>query len=166
MLLIANAFHSVAQVQKRPMTHDDYALWNAITAQKITNDASFVMYELTPQRGDSRVIIATADALGSDTIYCASQSAFTYDGAYAIARVKAPFASTRQMKIDKKKDDDMPKDTLVVKKLGSKDVKKYAPLSSVEKGKKASWFAFLLDKEKFKVRFNYNLYQNMITDFK
>ncbi|MDD4820457.1 MAG: hypothetical protein PHD21_06455, partial [Flavobacteriales bacterium] len=140
----------VAQTQKRAMTHDDYALWNAISGQKITKNGSHAVYELIPQRGDSRVIIVSADGKDADTIYCASESFLSADDAYVAVRVKAPFAVTRKMKLDKKKPDDMPKDTLVIKKIGQKETKKYASLSAWKKGKDASWIAFTVEKEKVK----------------
>ncbi|MBQ1275866.1 MAG: hypothetical protein IIY15_01500, partial [Flavobacteriales bacterium] len=134
--------------EKRPMSHDDYASWNSITGLKLSPDGSKIIYSLTPQRGDARMIIGTTDGAAQDTIYRATRGDMAYDGSYAVALVKAPFAVTREMKIAKKKADDMPKDTLVIKMWGEKDVKTYAPVTGYKKGSKAQWLAWQWDKEK------------------
>ena len=147
VLLCVVSITAYAQ-EKRPMSHDDYAAWNAISGVKLSPDGNKIIYSLTPQRGDARMIIGTTDGAAQDTIYRATRGDMAYDGSYTVAVVKAPFAVTREMKIAKKKADDMPKDTLYIKKWGEKDATKYAPVTGYKKGSKAVWLAWQWDKEK------------------
>ncbi|MBQ8650154.1 MAG: hypothetical protein IJ483_02820, partial [Flavobacteriales bacterium] len=105
VLLCVVSITAYAQ-EKRPMSHDDYAAWNAISGVKLTPDGNKMIYSLTPQRGDARMIIGTTDGAAQDTIYRATRGDMAYDGSYTVAVVKAPFAVTREMKIAKKKADD------------------------------------------------------------
>ena len=57
-LLAAAALLSVSFAQsKRPLNHNDYDGWRAITGERLSNDGKFLVYGLFPQEGDGEVVI-------------------------------------------------------------------------------------------------------------
>ena len=147
VLLLALCHTAFAQ-QKRPMEHTDYAGWKSVTSYGLSRDGSRVGYGLTPQRGDGVFYFSRTDGTEKDSLPRATMAQFGASGSYLAAMVKAPFEVTRKMKIDKKKADDMPKDTLVIKVFGQDSVRRYAPVVSYKKGRESDWLAFTWDKVK------------------
>lgn len=147
VLFLAMCQTAFAQ-QKRPMEHTDYAGWKNITPYGLTRDGSRVGYGITPQRGDGVFYFSRTDGTEKDSLQRATMAQFGASGGYIAAMVKAPFEVTRKMKIDKKKPDDMPKDTLVIKVFGQDSLRRYAPVVSYKKGRESDWLAFTWDKVK------------------
>ena len=136
VLFLAMCQAAFAQ-QKRPMEHTDYAGWKNITPYGLTRDGSRVGYGITPQRGDGVFYFSRTDGTEKDSLQRATMAQFGASGGYIAAMVKAPFEVTRKMKIDKKKPDDMPKDTLVIKVFGQDSLRRYAPVVSYKKGRES-----------------------------
>ena len=45
------------QPEKRPLVHEDYAVWTTIGNQRLSGDGQWIIYEVNPQQGDGVLII-------------------------------------------------------------------------------------------------------------
>ncbi|QNL49082.1 S9 family peptidase [Olivibacter sp. SDN3] len=115
--------------QKKPLDHSVYDSWQGISSAKVSNNAQFVLYSVTPQEGDAMLSINSTDGEILWNIPRGENGTFTDDSKYAIASITPPFALVRQAKIKKKKAEEMPKDSLAIISLTSNEVFKVANVS-------------------------------------
>lgn len=107
----------VCHAQKKPLDHDVYNDWKHVAASKVSSHGAYIAYQILPQEGDGVLTLRRSrngEELHVDRGY---NLTMTPDEQYAVCLVKPHFADTRQAKIKKKKDDDMPKDTLAIIRL-------------------------------------------------
>lgn len=126
--------------QKRPLDHDAYDGWESASVAGISDDGSIVAYVISPQEGDGRLVIRrliTGDELVIDR---ASGFRMLRDGSVGVCTIAPPYAVTRQAKIDKKKKEDMPKDTLALIDLRTFGIRKFAGASSPKMGYESTEF--------------------------
>lgn len=109
---------------KKQLGHDDFDAWKSVTNYSLTRDGNWAAYAVNPQEGD-----------GVLTFYCVKNGrkveiprgyrpAFTANGKWGVALIRPLFADTRKAKIDKKKDHEMPQDSLAIVNLTTLAVKK------------------------------------------
>lgn len=103
-----------AFAQKQPLSHEVYDSWQSVKSSMISRDGQVLVYAVGPQQGDGRIFINNLETSGSLEIERALRYSLPQDGEMVFCTVTPPYAVTRQAKIDKKKADDMPADTLVV----------------------------------------------------
>lgn len=101
-----------AQVEKRPLNHDDILKWNRITETNISRNGEFVVYQLEPWKGDATIKITTPKANELASFPSTSNALITYDSKFAVYTIKTPEDSLRQLKLKKTKKEDLPKDKL------------------------------------------------------
>ncbi|RIW12418.1 S9 family peptidase [Algoriphagus lacus] len=135
--------------QKRSLTHADYDGWESLSSEKITKNGQFVGYQISTQDGDGRLEIFPFKNPAQKTIIPrASGFSFTPDDAYAVGKIAAQKDSVRVLKLQKKKPDDLPKDSLFIMNLASGKVEKLPRVKSfatpIEKG---SWIAIHFEKD-------------------
>ena len=98
--------------QNKPLDHSVYDSWQSVRNIQLSPDGRVLSYEIAPQQGDGTLYIRD---LGSGTqiaIERGTSLKMAQDAASALFTRKAPFEQTRQAKIDKKKKEDQPKDSL------------------------------------------------------
>lgn len=106
---------AIIQAQnKKPLTFDEMTSWNSIKKTGIDNQGNFVVYEVAPLKGDSKVLVYSAKEQQTDTLQRAKDFRLSPDGQFLLAVKTAPYDSVRQAKIDKKKKDEMPKDSTIL----------------------------------------------------
>ena len=98
--------------QKKPLDHDVYDGWQSVRSVMLTPDGDLVSYEVTPQEGDGTLYIKNLKTGAELAVERGTGLKWAQDAAWGLFTVKAPFAETRQAKIDKKKKEDQPKDSL------------------------------------------------------
>ena len=103
-----------ASAQKKPLSHDVYDSWQSVKSSMMSADGQVLVYAVGPQQGDGSVFIKNLKTSASLEIERGARFSFPQDGKYVFCTVTAPYAVTRQARIDKKKADEMPSDTLVV----------------------------------------------------
>lgn len=130
------------QAQKRPLDHDAYDSWQTVRNLSITPDGQTVCYNIAPQEGDGRLILRRSDSGEELSIERAGAATISQDGRIAAFSISAPFAVTRQAKIDKKKADEMPADTLAFVELSSLKLTKIGPAKSFKTGYDAAPYIF------------------------
>lgn len=119
-----NAQDTVADVAskgKKIVDHTVYDSWKSIFSPTISNDGKWVAYEVNPQVGDGKLFLYNVEKQSLDSFDRGKSPAFLYAGeGYLVYKIAAPYKLTRKAKLDKKKPDDMPKDSLAVYNLVTK----------------------------------------------
>ena len=148
-----------AQAQKKPLDHDVYDSWQSVSGVTLSDDGSAMIWSVNPQEGDGTLFVRkyagkkagksskTSKAQNQLAIPRGYQPTLSPDGKWLVCRIKPEFAKTRKERIDKKKRDEMSKDTLAVVDLISMNIKKFPSVESYSAGRfgmpfiayKSSW---------------------------
>ena len=125
LLVCAAAF-----AQKKPLDHSVYDGWQSISGTALTDDGSILTYLISPQQGDAELVFVNTATGQELKVERGGAATLSRDGRWALFTIKAPYAATRQAKIDKKKADEMPKDSLGIVNLKSLTLRKIANVSA------------------------------------
>ncbi len=110
--------------QKKELDHTVYDSWQSIRETSFHPQGKYIVYAIVPQEGDGTFIIRNVKTGNELSIARATQAVFTENGEYLVAKIKPSFAETRKAKIEKKKADEMPKDSLVIVELATNTIQK------------------------------------------
>ncbi|MDD4729339.1 MAG: prolyl oligopeptidase family serine peptidase [Dysgonamonadaceae bacterium] len=100
--------------QKKQLDHSVYDNWKSLSSISVDNSGRFTVAIIEPQEGDSKLFIQDLKKNKSFQHNHISSYTLSADGKHTVALLKASFVDRRQAKIDKKKPDDMPKDSLLI----------------------------------------------------
>lgn len=120
--------------QKPALDHSVYDGWKSLGRITVPNDGNVAFYNVSPQEGDGRLEIYLINTGKTYSIPRASAPILSKDATKLIFRIAPYFQQTRKAKIDKKKPNEMPKDSLGIMDLATGAISKYPYL----KGFKAS----------------------------
>lgn len=130
-----------ASAQKKAMDHDVYDSWESVTDILKSDDGNILVWSVNPQEGDGTLYVRNMTPLKKGKANCREisiprgfQASLDPKGNWLYLRIKPQFAKTRQEKIDKKKPDEMTKDTLAVVDLATMTVKRYGRVDSYATG--------------------------------
>ena len=130
-----------ASAQKKAMDHDVYDSWQSVADILKSDDGNVLVWSVNPQEGDGTLYVRNMTPLKKDKPECreisiprGSQASLDPKGKWLYLRIKPQFAKTRQEKIDKKKSENMTKDTLAVVDLTTMTVKKFGRVDSYTTG--------------------------------
>jgi len=115
---------------KRPLDHDAYEIWKIIADEALSNDGRWMLYSLALEDGDSELKV---HGLTADTEYSiprAKSAQFTHGSRFVIALIAPEQALVKQAKREEKKQDEMPRDSLVVLDLSSGEMFKAGQVKS------------------------------------
>ncbi len=118
--------------QKKELDHTVYDSWQSIRETSFHPQGKYIVYSIVPQEGDGTFIIRNVKTGNELSIARATQAVFTENGEYLVAKIKPSFAETRKAKIDKKKADEMPKDSLVIVELATNTIQKIPSVKSFQ----------------------------------
>ncbi|HWK07814.1 MAG TPA: prolyl oligopeptidase family serine peptidase [Puia sp.] len=145
-LLLILAFLSVS-AQRRPLDHSVYDGWESIGERILSPDGKYLVYTITPQQGDGRLIIRNTETGYAKEIPRGAGATITEDSRLVIFQIHPAFSDTRDARIKKKTPDQFPKDTLAWIELGKDSVVKIPRVKSYKVPEKdGTWLAYLLDK--------------------
>ena len=134
--------------QKKELDHTVYDSWQSIKETSFHPKGKFITYTINPQEGDGNLIIKNVQSGNEINIARATQALFSENGEYLVAKIKPSFAETRKAKIDKKKADEMPKDSLVIVELASSKIQKIPSVKSFQLAEHGNdIIAYLKDKK-------------------
>ncbi|MGI6574103.1 MAG: prolyl oligopeptidase family serine peptidase [Fermentimonas sp.] len=128
--------------QKKPLDHSVYDGWKSLQSTAVSNDGKVVATLIAPQEGDTALFIQRIEGkerksvirveqvppaqlhrvdnkrpsmvASNATFYRVTRYTLSRDGQWAVGLLKAPLAERRQARIDKKKQDELPKDSLLI----------------------------------------------------
>ncbi len=124
--------------QKKPLDHSVYDSWQSVGNTVLSPDGSVIAYEVNPQEGDGTLTIRTFGKKGREiTIPRGYRAQILDNSRFAVCLIKPEFQKTRRAKIDKKKADAMPKDSLAIINLATGEITKYPDVKGYKLGKHA-----------------------------
>ncbi len=138
----------VSMGQKKVLDHTVYDSWQSIREVIYQPQGKFISYVIAPQEGDAVLVIHNNMDNTTIKIQRGTQAVFTENGQYLIAKIKTLFAETRKAKIDKKKADEMPKDSLAIVQLDNGLIEKIPMVKSFQLPEQANnILVYLKDKK-------------------
>lgn len=139
----AIALASASGLAKKQLDHDSFDSWQLVRNNAICNSGEWSAFAVNPQEGDGILTFTNTRNGKKIEIERGYNPQFTADSRWAVALVKPHYADTRKAKIDKKKDFDMPQDSLAIIDLRSGKVEKIADVISFRLGKEGGdWIAY------------------------
>lgn len=142
------AAQSESLAQKKVIDHSVYDSWQSVVSPNISCDGSIVSWAVRPQEGDAELVVKNLSSGKELHIERAAKLSYPLDAAFGYCVVKAPFAATRQAKIDKKKADEMPKDSVAIIDLKKLEIVGKYEASDAETGYASAPFIFIKQKVK------------------
>lgn len=134
LILLAISLQNL-MAQKTPLTHGIYDNWQSIRSSAISRYGNVSIWEINPQQGDGTLYIRNNISGKVITIARGYNARITANEQHVIALIKPLFSQTREGKIKKKKQEDMPKDSVVIVNLQNGDITTFANASNYSMGK-------------------------------
>ena len=131
-LLVSGAVFS----QKKPLDHSVYDGWENISTTGLSEKGNLIFYIVSPQEGDAELFVKNNKGETLTTLPRSSNPKLTHGESYLVSMISPFFKDTRQAKIDKKKKDEMPKDSLAYFSFKTKEWTKVADVNSYQLARK------------------------------
>ena len=142
LLLLGAATASIGA--KKPLDHNSFDSWKEAVNHSFSRNGRWCAFSVNPQEGDGLLTFYDTRSGKRIDIERGYRPAFTADGKWGVALIKPWFENTRQARIDKKKDFDLPQDSLALIDLASGKIQKIADVLSYRLGKEGGdWIAYL-----------------------
>lgn len=132
--------------QKKPIDHSVYDSWQNISSAEISKDGKWIYYTISPQEGDTKLVLTNPNGKKIQEANRAANATFTSDSKYLTYIIKAPFKDTREAKIKKKKADDMPSDSLGILTLANQHLFKTSEVKSFKIPEENAYYIAYLKK--------------------
>lgn len=129
--------------QKKALDHDVYDSWESVQGVQLSDDGTILSYQVSPQQGDGRLVIRKISTGEELVIPRGSGLRMPKDVSYGVFSIKAPYTATRQAKIDKKKKEEMPRDTVVYINLKTLEMTRLEDVSEPRIGHASAPFVFV-----------------------
>lgn len=103
-----------ASAEKKALGHDDFDNWKSVRNMAISRNGEWTAFAVNPQEGDGTLTFYNTRTRKRVDIERGHSAKITPDGRYGVALIKAHHADTRKAKIAKKKDSELPQDSLAI----------------------------------------------------
>lgn len=134
-------FYSISNfAQKKVLDHADVELWNTIKDEIISSNGNFVVYNLQQENSDSHLILKDSNGTTVFEYERASKGQFSYDCNFLTFTIKPWKDSIDDMQRRKVKKDKLPKDSLGIYNIATKEIIKLPNLKSYSLPEKWSGF--------------------------
>ena len=144
VLLAAALLLASAAPAKKTLDHSDFDSWEKLTNGPVSGNGKWASFIVMPQEGDQTLTFYNTSNGSRIVVPRGYKPAFTADSRYAVALIKPFYQDTRQAKIKKKKNFDLPQDSLAFINLSTGKVEKVGNVISYSLGKKGGdWVAWL-----------------------
>jgi dipeptidyl aminopeptidase/acylaminoacyl peptidase len=101
--------------QKKQLSLDLHDDWKSLSAYTLSANGKYISYEIKPLRGDGFLVIQNLESNKADTFERASRAVWAENSAWVSFYIKPPFDTLRTLKLNKTKEDELPKDTFCIK---------------------------------------------------
>ena len=148
-VLLAGALDVMGQPQaKKALDHDAYDIWNRITERAVSDDGRWALFSLSPEDGDAELRVKSLTSEQAHHVPLGVSAQFSDDARTVAFRIKPSKEAVRHAKREKKKKDQMPKDSLGLLDLSTGAVTRLGPIQSFKMPEKGSGFvAYHLEKQ-------------------
>ena len=133
---------------KPPLDHSVYDNWKSVSGLSVQNDGEWARWTVAPQEGDYVLHLYNVKTGKTYDLERASGAKISEDGKKLVYRIVPKFQETRQAKIDKKKPNEMPKDSLGILDLATGKIEKYPFVKAFKTGDKLNCFVAWQEAEK------------------
>ena len=121
--------------QKKPLDHSVYDNWKNVGGFDMTDDARYTLFYINAQEGDGCIVVHNLATNEQNTIPRGTSYKVTSDGKFAAFTIKPKFEESKTARLKKVKADKMPKDTLGIYNLYTKELKKFPYLKGFKVGR-------------------------------
>ena len=145
LLITLFALPAALWAQKKPLDHDVYDSWEAVSGTALSPSGKVITYAVNPQEGDGTLYFRITGKKGSRIIGIPRgyQARILDNDAYAVCLIKPEFQKTRRAKIKKLSGDKLPQDSLAIVNLQDGSIRKFPNVKSFQLGLHATdQFAF------------------------
>ncbi len=148
-LVLAQRKQTNPAVVKQALTHAAYDEWKSITWRSISNDGNYVAHTVNPEDADGKLVLLNLKSNTKDELPRAENISLSWDSKYAFYRIKPQKEIVKELRRQKKKKEDMPKDSLGIYALATRKLEKIPNVKSYKIPEKAgTWLAYQLDATK------------------
>ena len=133
---------SALLAQNKALDHDVYDGWQSVRNIKLSADGSLISYEVAPQEGDGTLYFRKLAGGAEVAVERGTALKWAQDASWGLFTVKAPFTESRQARIDKKKKEDQPKDSLAMIDLRTLEWKMVGEAGTTQLGYDAAPYLF------------------------
>lgn len=150
ILLISSVlkFNYIEAQSKKNIDASVYPIWKTIKNSIISNNGKWASYEINPLKGDGWLFIVDIEKNVKDSIPRGCAAVFSPNSDFIAFKIKQPEDSIRKLKLAKKKDDDLPKDSLGVYVFSDKKIFKYERVKSFKVPERNNSILAFLNEEK------------------
>ena len=111
---------------KKSLDHADFDIWNTIENEKISDDGRWVVYQVKPGEGDSKLYVYDG-ITGKEQIFGRGEGAkISADSKFVVFEIKPFSDSLKAQRRRKVKKEDLTKDTLAILELATAKLTKVA----------------------------------------
>lgn len=133
-------------VTKKPLTPSVYDGWKDIPYKALTPDGNYAVFTVNPQEGDGKAVFHHIKTNVQDSVKRAAEIALTFDSQYALFKIKTQQQLVKDLRRQKKKKEDLPKDSLGIYTLTTRKTEKIAQVKSFKIPEKAGgWVAWQVE---------------------
>lgn len=134
---------------KKALDHTVYDNWKEITYEELTPDGKHAAFTINPQDGDGKIVFYNLKTSTQDSVYRAANISLTYDSKYAVFKIKPQQNLVKELRRQKKKKDELPKDSLGIYSFLTRKTEKVPNIKSYKVPEKAGdWVAYQLEAKK------------------
>ncbi len=135
-----------AQQTKKAIPHSVYDSWKNIRSHSISRDGKWVIYSLTPQEGDARLMIHQPKKNLRKNFERGIRPQISYDDQFVVFKIRPQLNQVKNLRRKKTKKNRLPKDSLGIYNLAKNQLVKVARVKSFKMPKKAGkWLAYQLE---------------------
>ncbi len=133
----------VTPVTKKALSHTDYDGWKEISYKSLTPDGNFAVFTINPQDGDGWAFFNNLKTGVADSAARADGLNLTFDSRFAIFKIKPPQKMVKELRRQKKKKEDLPKDSLGIYTFSTRGLERIPEVRSYRIPEKSGgWLAY------------------------
>ena len=137
--------------QKKPLDLTVFDEWQSIGMKELSNNGNWVAYQVNAQEGDNTLNFFGLKTDKNLNFHRGEQSVFTSDSKFAIFKIRPFYKDLKLVRIKKKKENEIAKDSIGILNLVTNKVEKLPNIKSFKTPQKGgSLLAYLLEKEEVK----------------
>ena len=134
---------------KKPLDHNVYPHWKTLKNIIISPDGAWVSYEVNPLKGDGWLFLVNRSRGIFDSVARGYEAVFSPESDYLAFKIRQPADTIRKLKLAKKKEDDLPKDSVGIWTFRDMRIRRDGYVKSFSVPEKSGvWMAYLLEEKK------------------
>ena len=133
---------------KPPLDHSVYDGWKSVSGLTVQNDGDWARWTVAPQEGDVVLHLYNVKTGKTYDLERATGARISEDGKKVVFRIVPKFQETRQARIDKKKPNEMPKDSLGILDLATGRIERYPFVKNLRISDKLNTYVAFQDADK------------------